>query len=46
MILAIVDDLLFRGKLEVAAAQLGVPLTIAADVSSVPQWTAVEPRAH
>ena len=31
MILAIVDDLLFRGKLEAAAAHLGVPLTIAAD---------------
>ena len=37
MILAIVDDLLFRGKLEAAAAQLGVPLTIAADASSVPR---------
>ena len=31
MILAIVDDLIFRGKLEAAAAHLGVPLTIAAD---------------
>ena len=31
MILAIVDDLLFRSKLEAAAAQLGTPLTIAAD---------------
>jgi DNA-binding NarL/FixJ family response regulator len=31
MILAIVDDLLFRGKLEAAAAQRGVPLTFAAD---------------
>lgn len=31
MILAIVDDLLFRGKLEAAAARLGTPLTIAAD---------------
>ena len=31
MILAIVDDLLFRGKLEAAASHLGVPLTIAAD---------------
>ncbi len=28
MVLAIVDDLLFRAKLEVAAAQLGTPLTI------------------
>jgi DNA-binding NarL/FixJ family response regulator len=37
MILAIVDDLLFRGKLEAAAAQLRVPLTIAADASSVPR---------
>ena len=37
MILAIVDDLLFRGKLEAAAAQLGVPLTIAADAGSVPR---------
>jgi len=37
MILAIVDDLLFRGKIEAAAAQLGVPLTIAADASSVPR---------
>ena len=33
MILAIVDDLIFRGKLETAAAQLGVPLTIATDES-------------
>ena len=37
MILAIVDDLLFRGKLEVAAAQLGASLTIAADASAVPR---------
>ena len=37
MILAIVDDLFFRGKLEAAAAQLGVPLTIAADAHSVPR---------
>ena len=36
MILAIVDDLLFRGKLEAAAAQLGVPLTVVAEASSVP----------
>ena len=33
MILAIVDDLLFRSKLEAAAAHLGTPLTIAADAS-------------
>ncbi len=31
MILAIVEDLLFRSKLETMAAQLGTPLTIAAD---------------
>ena len=31
MILAIVDDVIFRGKLEAAAAQLGTPLTIAED---------------
>ena len=31
MILAIVDDLIFRGKLETTAAQTGVPLTIAVD---------------
>ena len=37
MILAIVDDLLFQGKLQAAAAQLGVPLTIAADTTSVPR---------
>ncbi len=37
MILAIVDDLLFRGKLEAAATQLGVPLTVTADASSVPR---------
>ena len=45
MILAIVDDLLFQGKLEAAAAQLGVPLTIAADASAVsrngPPWNRV-----
>ncbi len=34
MILAIVDDLLFREKLELAATQLQVPLMIAAEVSS------------
>ena len=33
MILAIVDDLIFRGKLEAAAAQLGVQLTIATDAN-------------
>ena len=37
MMIAIVDDLFFRGKLEVTAAQLGVPLTIAADAHSVPR---------
>jgi DNA-binding NarL/FixJ family response regulator len=31
MILAIVDDLLFRSKLEAVAAQLGTPLTLAED---------------
>ncbi len=31
MILAIVDDLLFRSKFETMAAQLGTPLTLAAD---------------
>lgn len=31
MILAIEDDLLFRSKLETAAAQLGVPLTLATE---------------
>lgn len=31
MILAIVDDLIFRGKLEAAAARLGSSLTIAAE---------------
>lgn len=31
MILAIVDDLMFRAKLEAAAAHLGTPLTIAGD---------------
>ncbi|MDP3722786.1 MAG: hypothetical protein Q8R91_04735 [Candidatus Omnitrophota bacterium] len=34
MILAIVDDLIFRVKLEAAAAHLGTPLTIAADAES------------
>ena len=37
MILAIVDDLFFRVKLEAAAAQLRTPLTIAAEVNSVPR---------
>ena len=44
MILAIVDDLLFRGKLETAAARLGTPLTIAADASPAlrpEQWSRV-----
>ena len=44
MILAIVDDLFFRAKLETAAAQLGVPLTIVADPISVPSgqlWSRV-----
>ena len=35
MILAILDDLIFRAKLEAAAAQLGAPLTIAADENQV-----------
>ena len=35
MILAIVDDLLFRSKLEATAAHLGVPLTLAAEVHPV-----------
>jgi CheY-like chemotaxis protein len=34
VILAIGDDLLFRAKLETAAAQLGVPLTVANDAAS------------
>lgn len=34
MILAIVEDLIFRGKLEAAAAQLGTPLTIARDAEA------------
>ncbi|HBH97037.1 MAG TPA: hypothetical protein DDX89_04505 [Candidatus Omnitrophica bacterium] len=33
MILAIVDDMLFRSKLEAVAAQLGTPLTLAEDAS-------------
>lgn len=31
MILAVVDDLIFRGKLEAAAAQWGAPLALAKD---------------
>jgi CheY-like chemotaxis protein len=34
MILAIVDDLIFRGKLEAAAKQLGTTLTVAADAEA------------
>ncbi|PIQ83403.1 MAG: hypothetical protein COV75_07690 [Candidatus Omnitrophica bacterium CG11_big_fil_rev_8_21_14_0_20_63_9] len=34
MILAIVDDLIFRGKLEAAATQLGAPLTLATDAGA------------
>jgi len=45
MILAIVDDLLFRSKLEAVAAQLGTPLTIAADAGPAlrpgSQWSRV-----
>ena len=37
MILAIVDDLIFRGKLEAAAGQLKVPLTVAAGAGAVPR---------
>ena len=37
MILAIVDDLIFRGKLDAAAAQLGVPLTIASSAEGAPR---------
>ncbi len=37
MILAIVDDLFFRSKLEAMAAQLGTPLTISADTTSIPR---------
>ncbi len=37
MILAIVDDLIFRGKLEAAATQLGAPLTIAGDADRAPR---------
>lgn len=45
MILAIVDDLIFRGKLEAAATQLGTPLTLAADAGGAPgngqRWSRV-----
>jgi len=45
MILAIVDDWLFRAKLEAAAAHLGTPLTIAADAGPAlqrgPEWSRV-----
>ena len=44
MILAIVDDLFFRAKLEAAAAQFGAPLTIAADASSMPRNGAIWSR--
>ena len=37
MILAIVDDLIFRGKLEAAAAQMGTPLMIAAQADRAPR---------
>ena len=37
MILAIVDDLIFRGKLEAAAARLGTSLTIAAEADRAPR---------
>ena len=33
MILVIVDDLLFRSKLETMAAQIGTPLTVTTDIS-------------
>ena len=35
MVLAIVDDLIFRGKLEAAAAQLHAPLTLAANAEGM-----------
>ncbi len=45
MILAIVDDLLFRSKLEAVAAQLGTSLTIAMDAGPTlrpgSQWSRV-----
>jgi len=34
MILAIVDDMIFRGKMEAAAKQLGTTLTVAADAEA------------
>jgi CheY-like chemotaxis protein len=39
MILAIVDDLLFRGKLEAVAGQLGARLAIAANAEAVVRGT-------
>ena len=39
MILAIVDDLLFQGKLEAAAGQLGARLTIAANADAAARGT-------
>ena len=33
MVLAILDDLIFQGKLEVAAQELGTPLTVTAGPS-------------
>ena len=44
MVLAIVDDLIFRGKLEAAAAQLRAPLTLAAKAEGTapaPAWRRV-----
>jgi DNA-binding NarL/FixJ family response regulator len=35
MMLALLDDLLFRSKLEAAAAHLGTPLTLAVDAGTV-----------
>ena len=44
MILAILDDLLFRSTLETMAAQLGAPLIVAADASPALQPGAVVRR--
>ena len=44
MILAIVDDLLFRSKLETVATPLGAPLVVAADASPALQPGAVVRR--